>query len=630
MSEPAEETFDQRTTEPPAVALDLRKESNSGPILCALIGIMALAFVVRSIPLDAGFPQMLRSPEERWDLQRALGIAKGDLNPGFFIYPSVHYYLMGASLRLRYGSEIGADPRGNLSTDYAHTSRSLSLLLGLVTVLGMFFAGRALRGDGAGLLAALITAVNPIDLAITTDTTVDAGMGAFMAWAFYAILLVREKPSLWRCVLAGALAGLATGCKQPGLALFGVLFAAYFLATLDSSARPLGSRPAVAWTLIALLALLAVGCFLVRLFAVDYVAERIIELANVPSELVAERRTQISDAGRGMSMKVGVLAAVGAALLGCSGRLRRVVVSAPIVVGIAAGVVVFAATSPFMFIEWRQSLRGVVHLVYQGTSVGWGPGLLTQSAKYFQSLAFGFGYAWWFFALAYAVVSIVRKSWGGVVVSIAGGGYFFAFAGHSTPLPHYMLPASLALTLLCAAGLASAWSILGSGRFGQAAWTLLAVWTCLVPVVSSARWVREKLAPNSATRGLEWMEANLPKGAVIVRSKRTPQVEVLGTHFQVRYVGYALERFDREYFEGMPTPFYVVISESLVRTFESNPSAYAKELAGIRYVTDNMELLKTIGDDDPREENRIDIYRPSRSEPAPPTDATTINDPKKE
>ena len=186
------------------------------------------------IPLEAGFPLLLRSPEEAQHLGRAIGIAQGDLNPGWFVYPSLHYYLLGATFKVAHGSAAESPQDARWSLDHARTSRWLSLWLGIASTIALYFAGLALAGRVAARLASFFTAVNPLHLSITTDTAVDASFACFLSLAVLFIIRVGKDPSSRNCLLAGLFAGLAMSAKQPGVLLF-------LLLVLPSISAPFGA-----------------------------------------------------------------------------------------------------------------------------------------------------------------------------------------------------------------------------------------------------------------------------------------------------------------------------------------------------------------------------------------------------
>src|SRR5262249_39949885 len=96
----------------------------------ALLAIVAMTIILRGMAIDAGLPQQFRSAEESLHLERALRIAGGDLDPKFYIYPSLHFYLMGGALRVAHGDEVLDAPLGGFTPAFARTSRILSLGLG--------------------------------------------------------------------------------------------------------------------------------------------------------------------------------------------------------------------------------------------------------------------------------------------------------------------------------------------------------------------------------------------------------------------------------------------------------------------------------------------------------------------
>ncbi len=149
-----------------------------------------------------------------------------DFNPHFFNYPSLHIYAVGAGVWL--AQRQGWISRARTAEHFqAHPEQAAGLYRAGRAVSAFWAAATLVAlvvGSGAGLAAALMLACVPLFLAAGSSLTVD------MAAAFFATLAALvgagiQKPTRWKALGAGILAGLAASAKYPaGLALLPVLW----------------------------------------------------------------------------------------------------------------------------------------------------------------------------------------------------------------------------------------------------------------------------------------------------------------------------------------------------------------------------------------------------------------------
>lgn len=148
-----------------------------------------------------------------------------DLNPHFFLYPSLYFYLLLAifsahhRLGLASGLYTGLDQM-NVTTDVYTTipeffvwGRALAIVLGSATVLGVFVLGKRSWNRSAGLLAALFLATLPFHMRHSQYVTTDVGSGWFVLLAYLAATSILQS-GRWQAYLwAGLWAGLAASTK---------------------------------------------------------------------------------------------------------------------------------------------------------------------------------------------------------------------------------------------------------------------------------------------------------------------------------------------------------------------------------------------------------------------------------
>jgi hypothetical protein len=554
-----------------------------------------LAVVLRLYPLTAGFPQLYRGPEERLHIQAGLRIARGDLNPGWIAYPTLRSYLLGITLRLVHGEEVSTDPLGYWSESFALTSRALSLVLGVMCVLAMFLAGRALAGNVAGLLAALCTAVNPLQIYVNTETSPDASLSLFFALTLWALIRLCQAPSVGRCIVAGVLAGLATSSKQPGLALFPLLALAYCLATWKQFRPPGKATTRVLWSGIALLGVLSCVCFVLRFAFVPQLVERMIATVNLEPEKAKEGLEFGVNFASAFLLRMGILSALAGVVLATQAWARNLVVrlflNKAVLLAFACGFVAFLCTSPYTFIEYRAVLRGMTYMAHHSGQTGSGD-YLAGSSYYLGQLVETRGVLWLALACGFAVYTFRQRLVPGIVIACAAAFYFLPFVGYSVRFSYYLAPATLALDLLAAAALASLVPLLQRRYVPWVAWGAACAAVLYFPVHASVSWAQQEVRPDTSIAALEWMRDNLPPGAVVARPALSPQTESYGNRFQTVYVSYDLELLDWKKLQQQKVQ-YVVLADNITPGWKAAPRFYQKELARYQWLLKEYPVVHT-------------------------------------
>ena len=110
--------------------------------------------------------------------------------------------------------------------DYSPTAiRSFSVFMGILTILSIYWIGRKMFNERAGLLAALITAISPFAIQYSQEARMYALFGFLMLWAtwfFYKALKFHQ----WRdWILWGVFGGLAYLTHYLSLFFFLIFFA---------------------------------------------------------------------------------------------------------------------------------------------------------------------------------------------------------------------------------------------------------------------------------------------------------------------------------------------------------------------------------------------------------------------
>ena len=136
----------------------------------ALAVIVVGGVVLRVRGLAYGLPAVY-NPDEIAIMSRALGFAKGDLNPHNFLYPSLYFYALFGWVAASFAVDWALGVFGSVAqfqqslfvdpTAIYVAGRSLSVLCGALAILATWRLGSRFADDRTGLAAAAFLAVAP-------------------------------------------------------------------------------------------------------------------------------------------------------------------------------------------------------------------------------------------------------------------------------------------------------------------------------------------------------------------------------------------------------------------------------------------------------------------------------------
>ena len=221
------------------------KPINRYAILLGFILLIALAVRIWGVSYD--LPYIYHPDEPIYVAISQTILRTGDLNPHFFNYPSLFFYINSLAYLPYYlvGKLLGIfanlqDIQGPISLAMGVTKTPLPsgvLLQRMVTVIfgtgvvGLTFAaGKQLSGKAiVGLLAALMVAVSPTTVSQSRYITPDTFVSFFTVASFLAAVLVYQQGKTRYYLIAALCAGLAASCKYNGGLIVLPLLGAHFL-----------------------------------------------------------------------------------------------------------------------------------------------------------------------------------------------------------------------------------------------------------------------------------------------------------------------------------------------------------------------------------------------------------------
>lgn len=210
----------------PSASSSRERDRLSRPLATGiLVAILLLAAVLRLWALGFGLPGQY-NPDENFLVLHALRFGTGDLNPHWFLYPTLWMYclfgLYGGYFLA--GLAIGRfEAPFDLSVEYFtdptlifFLGRLASALSGVGVVALTYLLGAGLFGRRVGLLGAAFVAIEPFSIESSHYIKVDVPTALFVMVSLLASARVLRGGGTRWYLAAGLFAGLAASTKYPG------------------------------------------------------------------------------------------------------------------------------------------------------------------------------------------------------------------------------------------------------------------------------------------------------------------------------------------------------------------------------------------------------------------------------
>jgi len=186
----------------------------------------------------------------------------------FFIYPPLMMYpviaFVAGSTLIR---PFAYDDPTSLKLFYL-IARGIVALLGVATVVLLYFLGKRLYSRTAGVFAAFILAFIVLHVRDSHFYTTDIPLAFFEVLIMYLALGIVEKKTTKAYLLAGAVTGLAFTAKQTALLMVPVLGVAHLLALWKDGGLPLKDKVRVLFSGRSLARLFLMGGIMVAIFLI--------------------------------------------------------------------------------------------------------------------------------------------------------------------------------------------------------------------------------------------------------------------------------------------------------------------------------------------------------------------------
>lgn len=202
-------------------------------------GIFVVALIMRFWGIGYGLPLQLNVDEP--SLVSGVFSLKDSLNPGRFDWPSLYFYINAAFYALfglirpllAYILNVPSDSFAPAS--FFLISRSLSAILGALTIIIVYITSRKIFSEKVGVIAAILLTFLPIHVYESHLAKVDVAHTFFVGLALYFIWNIYKSGSRRSYLISGILIGLATTIKYNGFLLAISVVQAYLMRQSELS-----------------------------------------------------------------------------------------------------------------------------------------------------------------------------------------------------------------------------------------------------------------------------------------------------------------------------------------------------------------------------------------------------------
>jgi 4-amino-4-deoxy-L-arabinose transferase-like glycosyltransferase len=213
--------------------------------------IVVVAAVLRIVPIWFGLPYLQARPDERVSIEYAMEMLRGDLNPHFFHWPSLTFYVFAALFWIASGiRDVFADGPLRI-VEQVVIARAAVALAGTLTVVVLFrlacrTADAATALLAAGFLTVALLHVRDSHFAMT-DVLMTLFVTVSLALTLRAMDAALHAPAIGVVPMGGFAAagfagGLATSTKYSAAAILAAMAAAHLLLLLRFRTPPWNLR----------------------------------------------------------------------------------------------------------------------------------------------------------------------------------------------------------------------------------------------------------------------------------------------------------------------------------------------------------------------------------------------------
>lgn len=515
-----------------------------------LLGLFGFALYAFTLDVNFGLPQRLH-PDEWSQVEIGLSVAQGQLNPGFFRYPSFHIYLTS----LIYSIMALFKSDWSLPQLYL-TGRLISVLFSLGTLILVVLWANALLGRLAGIFAGLALVLTSTSIEHAHYAIVDVPLAFWTTSALLVLTLIVSGclvPGRRWLIVASILVGIALGNKYSVVFLIFPLILVSFFETRDAAAY---SRRGRQYVLMLLIGGVSIGLLL--LIASQIVENQILMFAEqVTTDGVVER--EYVDLYKQSQILIGT---------GVCGLLLLAVLFAkwsehplwPRLLNkqhlflLTITLAIFLVTSPYLLLDWKTAAIDFFYEV-RHAQIGAAAHRAQDSAEYESSLLAVEGV----FPSAEAYARLLLSDFGLLSLLLSSIGFVFLLFNRRKVLAVilvFLVPTVLTLVmsgnfatrytlniypvvaLMIGGGAVSVSQMIRQPRMKMSSgykFVLigLVILVFVIPLISSIRYLDYFQIPDNRTVAWEWAANHIDSGASIAQDWDTIDFEMAPIFAQV-------------------------------------------------------------------------------------------------
>ena len=189
-----------------------------------LFNISSLLLLAVAVLLRWPYPEFQwRHVDERAFITMPLGFWGGDLNPHFFNYPTLHFYLVSALYFLYYIAFSSETLEQFLAyryfvdaSDLISIARGTTTAFSVGTVAVVMLLGKRIYGATGALAAGFVVAVVPLHVRFSHLATTDSPAAFWVSLSILGAVGIVQEGRRRDYLMAGICAGLAAATKYPG------------------------------------------------------------------------------------------------------------------------------------------------------------------------------------------------------------------------------------------------------------------------------------------------------------------------------------------------------------------------------------------------------------------------------
>lgn len=190
-----------------------------------LIAIIIIGAALRFYGINFGLPHNYHSDEVPKVNAIMNMVSNGDLNPRYFLHPSLLLY--SSYFLAKFFAWF--DPAADFRELVALSGRLVSATAGTISIFFVYTIGSALYSKWSGVVSAAFLAVFPLHVTCSRYMKEDALLVCLTLAVLVAVLAAAKRESVLRLLLSGFLVGVATSAKYSGLLTYLLLLIAPWL-----------------------------------------------------------------------------------------------------------------------------------------------------------------------------------------------------------------------------------------------------------------------------------------------------------------------------------------------------------------------------------------------------------------